>query len=245
MSPRPTGADASDSDTKRSGAGAGDTERSGAGAGDIDRAAADHLLTTTRSVRRRLDLTRPVAREVLLECIAISEQAPVGSNQVSRWRWLVVDDPELKAGIAEVYRKAWGPYAERFDPSGLDDRARRTMEAAAFVADHLHEVPALVIPCVRRHRSGADPMPHPSASSVYGSIYPSIWSFCLALRARGIGSSITTMHLHGGDRVARLLDIPDDFLQVCLLPVGHYTGDGFRPVPRPAPETITGFNGWA
>jgi nitroreductase len=188
-----------------------------------------------------------VERAVLLACIGIAEQAPVGSNQVSRWRWVVVDDPDLRAEVAAVYQAAWAPYAARWDPSSLDDRARRTMEAAAFVADHLAEVPALVIPCVRRHRSTPEPdqpMPHAAATSVYGSIYPSIWSFCLALRARGLGSSITTMHLHDADRVAELLGIPDDFLQVCLLPVAHYTGETFRPVPRPDPEEITGFNAW-
>lgn len=214
---------------------------------DLDVSVVDHLLTTTRSVRTRLDLGRPVPRRLLLDAIAIAEQAPVGSNQVSRWRWVVVDEPGPKAQIAEVYRAAWAPYAERFDPGRLDDRAQRTMAAAAHVAEHLHEVPALVIPCVRRHRSTPDaatPMPHPAATSVYGSVYPSVWSFCLALRARGVGSSITTMHLHGADRVAKLLGIPDDFLQVCLLPVGYYTGETFRPVPRPAPEAITGFNRW-
>ena len=214
---------------------------------DVDRVAVDHVLTTTRSVRRRLDLTRPVDRDLLLECVGIAEQAPVGSNQVSRWRWVIVDDPAVKAEVAAVYQAAWAPYAERWDPSALDARARRTMEAAAFVADHLAEVPALVIPCVRRHRSTpvpGQPMAHAAASSVYGSIYPSIWSFCLALRARGIGSSITTMHLQDTERVADLLGIPDDFLQVCLLPVGHYTGETFRPVPRPDPAEITGFNAW-
>ena len=217
-------------------------------AGDIDRVAADHLLTTTRSVRRRLDLTRPVPREVLLECIGIAEQAPVGSNQISRVRWLVVDDPDLKSGVADVYHEAWAPYAGRFDPGALDDRARRTIDAAAFIAEHLAEVPALVIPCVRRHRTVPDPavaMPHAPASSVYGSVYPAVWSFCLALRSRGLGSSITTLHLYGADRVAALLGVPDTFLQACLLPVGYYTGDTFRPVPRPDPATITGFNGWA
>jgi len=207
----------------------------------------DHLLTTTRSVRTRLDLGRPVPRQVLLDCLAVAEQAPVGSNQTSRWRWVVVDDPALKAPIAEIYRRAWGSYVDRFDPGRLDERARRNLAAAAHVADHLHEVPALVIPCIRRHRSTPDPatpMPHPAATSVYGSIYPSVWSFCLALRARGLGSSITTMHLHGADEVAALLGIPDDFLQVCLLPVAYYTGDTFRPVPRPAPEELCGFNGW-
>ena len=214
---------------------------------DVDRAAVDHVLTTTRSVRRRLDLTRPVPRELLLECIGIAEQAPVGSNQVSRWRWLVIDDPDLKTEIAHSYRQAWDGYAGRWDPSGLDERARRTMAAAAFVAEHLAEVPALVLPCVRRHRSSTgpdEPMPHAAATSVYGSVYPSIWSFCLALRARGVGSSITTMHLHDADRIAGLLGIPEDFLQVCLLPVGFHTGDTFHPVPRPDPATITGFNAW-
>ena len=204
-------------------------------------------MTTTRSVRRRLDLARPVPRDLLLDCIAVAEQAPVGSNQVSRWRWVVIDDPALKAEIAKVYQASWAPYAERWDPGSLDDRARRTMAAAAFVADHLAEVPALVLPCIRRHRSAphdGDPMTHAATTSVFGSIYPSIWSFCLAARARGLGSSITTMHLHDADRVAALLGIPDTHLQVCLLPVGFYTGETFRPVPRPDATEITGFNGW-
>jgi nitroreductase len=212
-----------------------------------DRAVLDHYLTTTRSVRRRLDLTRPVPRELILECIAISEQAPVGSNQDSRWHWVVVDEPERKAVIADVYRESWAAYAGRTDPARLDDRGRRTLTAGAFVADHLHEVPALVIPCVRRHRTARGPgqtMVHAYATSVYGSIFPAVWSFCLALRARGVGSSLTTMHLYGADRVAELLAIPEGFLQACLLPIGYYTGEEFRPVPRPAPEEITGFNHW-
>jgi nitroreductase len=208
----------------------------------------DHFLTTTRSVRKRLDLSRPVPRELLLECIGISEQAPVGSNQVSRWRWLVVDDPDKKQVIADIYNEVWRAYVEHSKGLDLDDRAQRTVESAGFVADHLHEIPALVIPCVRESRGGrpeGEPMPHAAATSVYGSIFPSIWSFCLALRARGVGSSITTLHLHGADRVAELLGIPDNFLQTCLLPVGYYTGESFKPVARPAPEDITGFNGWA
>ena len=204
----------------------------------------DHYLTTTRSVRKRLDLTRPVPRELLLECIAISEQAPVGSNQVSRWRWIVVDDPDKKQVIADIYREAWSHYTDRAENQDLPDAARRTLESASFVAEHLHEVPALVIPCVRRSKRSGDPMPHAAATSVYGSIFPSIWSFCLALRARGLGSSITTMHLMGEDRVAELLGIREGFLQTCLLPVAYYTGETFQPVARPAPEEITSFNHW-
>jgi nitroreductase len=208
----------------------------------------DYFLTTTRSVRSRLDLTRPVPREVVLECIAISEQAPIGSNDASRWRWVVVDDPDEKAALAEVYRAIWGPYAARAGEGGLDDRARRTLASAAFVADHLDEIPALVIPCLRRHRwppKVDGTLIHAVATGLYGSIFPAIWSFCLALRARGIGSSITTLHLAAADEVADRLGIPERFMQICLLPIGYYTGEGFRPVARPAPEEITGFNGWA
>ncbi len=207
----------------------------------------DEVLTTTRSVRQRLDLTRPVSRDVVLECIAISEQAPIGSNDASRWRWIVVDDPDTKVAIAEVYRELWGPYAARAAEGGLEGRAGRTLSSATFVAEHLHEIPVLVIPCVRRHRwppKVDGTLIHAVATGLYGSMYPAIWSFCLALRVRGIGSSITTLHLGAAERVAELLGVPDRFMQVCLLPLAYYTGEGFRPVDRPPPEEITSFNGW-
>jgi nitroreductase len=215
---------------------------------DAEQEVVDHLLTTTRSVRRRLDLTRPVPREVLLECIAVSEQAPIGSNDTSRWRWVVVDDPATRAEIAALYRGVWDEYAEGAARTEMDERAHRTLGSAAFLAEHLHEIPALVIPCLRRHRWPARVdanLIHTVATGLYGSIYPAIWSFCVALRARGIGSSLTTLHLNRADEVAEVLGIPDRFMQICLLPVGYYTGETFRPVDRPPPEEITGFNGWA
>jgi len=211
----------------------------------MDVEGADELLTTTRAVRRRLDLTRPVPREVILDAIRVSEQAPVGSNQVSRWRWLVVTDAETRATLAEIYRRAWQPYVEAVPVDELEGQVRRTFESGVFLADHIHEVPVHVVPCVRRsRRAGPGPMPNAVAASVYGSIFPSIWSFCLALRARGVGSSITTMHLGSEDEVAQLLGIPEDFLQVALLPVAYYTGDNFRPAVRPPPEEITWFERW-
>jgi nitroreductase len=208
---------------------------------DIDVAAADHLLTTTKQVRKRLDLGRPVPRELLLECIDIASHAPMGGNQ-ERNRWLVVDDPELKAAIAEPYQAVGRPYLATGEGQERDERQGRVVASARYLVDHIAEVPAMVI-AIRLDRlpEGAAPA---DVAGYHGSVAPGVWSFQLAARARGLGSAWTTFHLVHEQQVADLLGIPDTVTQVALLPVAYYTGDTFHPAPRRPAREITYFNRW-
>ena len=198
----------------------------------------DHLLSTTRSVRRRLDLTRPVPRDVIVDCLRLAIQAPTGSN-MQRWRWLVVTDPEVRAAIADLYRNPPGA-ADRAaagaePPADMSSQQRRVMDSARYLSEHLHEVPVLVVPCTEDAGGAAGWAP---------SIYPAVWSFQLALRSRGLGSVITTGHLFRKDEAAALLGVPDGFVQSCLVPVAYYTGDDFKPAVRRPIEELTYWDHW-
>ena len=201
----------------------------------------DRLLSTTRSVRRRLDLDRPVDLAVILDCIRLAQQAPTASNEQS-WRFVVVTDPELRAEIATLYRNAGREYLESAAASAEDPQTRRVYEGALGLTDTLAKVPVHVIPCIQRRFDGA---PNLLAASAYGSILPAAWSFALALRSRGLGTVWTTLHLFKEREVAELLGIPyDDVTQVALLPVAHTIGTDFKPAVRGPAETITYFDRW-
>jgi nitroreductase len=209
----------------------------------IDRQAADELLTTTRAVRKRLDLTRPVPRELILDCIRISQQAPTASN-TQKWRWLVVTDPAKRQALAELYRGAMAGFfvsAGAQAMSSGDVQTARVYDSASYLADHLHEVPALVIPCLLE-RPPLDILA--ATASYFASIYPAVWSFSLAARARGLGSVLTTIHLLREREAAELLGIPEDVTQLAMLPVAYAIGDSFKPADRPPPESITSFDQW-
>jgi nitroreductase len=204
----------------------------------------DRLLTTTRSVRKRLDLTRPVPREIILECLRIALQAPSGQN-IQPWRWLVIDDSETKRQIGELYRKSHDPYHAAgkalIEQSGRHDMDG-IMDSSAYLSAHMHEVPVLVIPCLL-----APITPETSPADVagfYGSILPATWSFMLALRTRGIGAAWTTLHLNYEKEAAAVLGIPDTVTQVAMIPVAYYTGEDFKPARRRPIEEVTYFNGW-
>jgi nitroreductase len=210
----------------------------------FDLSQTDHLLTTTRAVRRRLDFSRPVEREVILDCLRIATQAPSGGN-IQRWRWVVVDDPGLRSRLAELYRVSHDPYmqANREAAARLGQTDRDSiMDSSQYLSDHLHEVPVHVIPCqLDRLPAGAS---NAEAAGYFGSILPAVWSFMLALRSRGLGSAYTTLHLPNEEQAAGLLGIPDTVTQVALLPVAYYTGDDFKPARRRPVEEITYWNAW-
>jgi len=207
----------------------------------VDIASVDELLTTTRAVRRRLDLTRPVGRDVILECLQIAMQAPTASN-AQDWRWLVITDPGKRAAIAEIYRSVGERYLPRMAASETDPQTRRVLSSALTLTDTLAEVPVHVIPCLHRRFDGNDPV---VASSAWASIIPAGWSFMLALRSRGLGSVWTTMHLAKEREVAELLGIPDTVTQAALFPVAYTVGTDFTPAARPPAETITFWDGWS
>ena len=219
--------------------GDGDTSAAGFDLGETDR-----LLTTTRAVRKRLDLDRPVDRALVLDCLRIATQAPSGGNS-QPWRWLVVDDSDLRAGLAELYRRGYGPYIELQKAAIVaagGDENHPILRSSDYLADHLHEVPIHVIPCLLT-RLPERPTPADTAG-FYGSILPAVWSFALALRSRGLGTAFTTLHLHHEREAAELLGIPDTVTQVALLPVAHVTGSDFRPADRKPVETVTYWNRW-
>jgi len=212
-------------------------------AAGFDLAETDRLLTTTRAVRKRLDLERPVERQVVLDCLRVATQAPSGGN-TQPWRWLVVDDPEVRAGLADIYRKGYGPYIEMQKAAVVaagGDENNAILRSSDYLAEHLHEVPVHVIPCLLS-RLPERPTTADTAG-FYGSILPAVWSFMLALRSRGLGSAYTTLHLQHEREAAELLGVPDTVTTVALLPVAHVSGD-FRPADRKPIENVTYWNAW-
>jgi nitroreductase len=201
----------------------------------LDRDTVDHLLRTTRAVRKRLDLSRPVPRAVIEECLELAIQAPTGTN-AQLWRWVVVEDPEIRAALAELYRNmpAGRPGTVEAVPDMTPQQAR-VFDSTRHLREHLHEVPVLVVPCTEKKGGAAGWAP---------SIYPAVWSFMLALRSRGLGSCITTAHMFREAEAAELLGIPDGYAQACLLPVAYYTGDDFKPANRRPAVEITYWDRW-
>jgi nitroreductase len=206
----------------------------------FDTAVTDALLATTRSVRKRLDLARPVEAEVVLDCLRLAVQAPTASN-TQKWRWLVVTDAAKRAGLAELYRQVGGEYLRARADSGLEGQDKRVYDSANYLADHLHEVPVHVIPCILGRTDGKG---NEATAAFYASIIPAAWSFMLALRSRGLGATWTTLHLQKEKEAAALLGIPDDVTQVALLPVAYTLGTDFKPAARPPVEEITYWDTW-
>jgi nitroreductase len=206
----------------------------------VDIAAVDEVLSTTRAVRRRLDLNRPVEREVILECLRLAVQAPTSSNG-QNWRWMVVTDAEKRAAIAEIYRNCGEAYLAHAASTTEDPQTKRVYESAHALSLTLAQVPVHVIPCVEGRLDHAELV---VAASEWASIIPSAWSFMLALRARGLGSVWTTLHLMKAGEVAEILGIPDTFTQAALLPVAYTIGTDFKPASRPPVESITSWNTW-
>ena len=146
---------------------------------------ADGVLTTTRSVRRRLDLSRAVPREVVIECLEIAHQAPAASNQML-WRWMMIDDDATKQAIAAMYLRNFEAYAV----SSAAAKDNKVLDSARYLAENMGRVPLLVLPLVEGRLDEATPITR--QASRWGSIVPAMWSFMLALRERGLGSALTT-----------------------------------------------------
>jgi len=206
----------------------------------------DELLTTTRSVRRRLDLERPVPRELIVDCIQVATQAPTGGNR-QQWHWLVVTDPEKRRFIGERYRESWYAYASEGRPTYEPGDPRRkqlkgVVTSARYLADHMGEVPTMVIPCIAGRVDGQDNL---AIAGLYGSIVPAVWSFMLAARLRGLGSAYTTLHLKYEREVAEQLGLPyAEYTQAALLPLAYYTGETFQPAERIPLESIVHWERW-
>lgn len=208
---------------------------------DFDLSQTDRLLSTTRSVRKRLDLDRPVPESVIVDCLKLAVQAPTGSNEQG-WRWLVVTDADKRRELARMYSEGGRGYLESAAGREMNEQTRRVYESALFLTDILDRVPVHVIPCIKGR---AESTMNILSASTYGSIIPAAWSFMLALRSRGLGSAWTTLHLFKEQEAAELLGVPyDEFTQVALLPVGYTVGTDFKPAARPPVENITYWDSW-
>ncbi|GII04652.1 nitroreductase family protein [Planobispora takensis] len=217
----------------------------------------DGLLTTTRSVRRRLDLGRPVPVALVGECLRIAQQAPCGSGR-NAGHWIVVSDPATRAAIGELYRRAFDRYVSSPaspkpagqaagpgpGPAGGENpreaSRRRSLDSAGHLARHLGEVPVLVMACL----DSGGPLPGGSQAGLWGSLMPSVWSYMLAARARGLGTAWTTAHLAYEREIAELLGIPPGVHQGALIPTAYYLGDTFRPAARPPLQGVLHHDRW-
>jgi nitroreductase len=207
---------------------------------------ADEVLTTTRAVRKRLDLNRPVERSLIEECLAIAQQAPSSSNR-QHWHFVVVTDPVKRTALGELYGTSWRQYnAARsappaFSPERLATQ-NRVLSSARYLSDNMGKVPVLVIPCVRGRTEGA---PIHTQAATWGTILPAAWSFMLAARARGLGTAWTTLHLVYEKEAAALLGIPyDEVMQAAMIPLAHTIGSDFKPGPREPLESIVHWEKW-
>ncbi len=225
---------------------------------DLDLSICDKLLTTTRSIRRRLDLSRPVSPELIEECLEVAVQSPSATN-TQKWRFMVIRDADKRAGIARLYKQAFESYWEQADdttygttgPISTPEGARgkpppynslqRMIDSAVYLVDHLHEVPVHVLFCIEDQ---VRDVPLFDQATAYGSILPAAWSFMLAARARGLGCCWTTVHLKHADEAAKLLDIPDTVTQGVLLPVAYYTGTDFKAARRIPATELTHWDAW-
>ena len=209
---------------------------------------AHKVLTTTRSVRKRIDFDRPVPRELLIECLEVALQAPTGSNSQG-WQFVFVTEADKKQVIGELYKKSWYAYAgsggQKYPKDDLRrEQLPRVASSAQYLADRMHEVPVMVIPCIegRVDRPGALNM---DMAGLYGSILPAAWSFMLAARDRGVVGSWTTLHLRYEREVADLLGIPyERYTQAALLAVGFSTGGEFHPAQRIPLDVIVHWEKW-
>jgi nitroreductase len=206
----------------------------------------DQLLTTTRTVRKRLDLDRPVPLSLVRECLEIALQAPSGSNRQT-WHWVVVTDPDQRAAIGEYYRRAVADYLASGHAAGrlfADDPGRAPVQArvgdsVAYLGEHMADVPVLLIPCIR-----AASLPAGNQAGLWGSILPAVWSYMLAARARGLGTAWTTLHLNYEAEIDQLLGLPDDIHQAVLVPTAFTVGTDFRPAARQPLADVLHLDRW-
>jgi nitroreductase len=206
----------------------------------------DEVLTTTRSVRKRLDFERPVEREVIEQCVELALQAPTGSNRQG-WQFVFVDDADKKKALADIYRTNATPYLDLPKPEYGDVRDEQrplVNDSAKYLNEHLHKVPVMLIPCLEGRPDGARAG---MSASFWGSLLPAVWSLMLALRSRGLGSAWTTLHLvgDGEKQAAEILGIPfDKYSQGGLFPIAYTKGTDFRPAKRLPADQVTHWDSW-
>jgi nitroreductase len=212
----------------------------------------DELLATTRSVRKRLDFSRPIEREVLQECLELAAQAPTGGNN-QNWHFVVVTDQRQRQALGEIYRKGFAHYQQLIHSGHITTSSsatapeqvasyRKVRSSSQYLLDNMHRVPVMLIPCIYDR---VDDQPTVEQAGTWGSILPATWSFMLAARARGLGTCWTTWHLYYEREAAKVLDIPyEKVTQAALVPVAYTLGTNFKPAPRIPLRSIVHWEKW-
>ncbi len=212
----------------------------------------DEMLTTTRSVRKRLDFSRPVEPEVIRECLELAVQAPTGANSQG-WQFVVVTDQEQRKALGDIYRKGYWLYREktasvhplyegRTIPREFAKALKKVRDSSEYLAEHMQEVPVLLVPCIW---SRVDDRPTVEQAGFWGSILPAVWSFMLAARSRGLGSSWTTVHLYYEQEAAEVLGIPyEKVTQAALIPAAYTLGADFKPASRMPLDSVLHWDKW-
>lgn len=209
---------------------------------------ADEVLSSTRSVRKRLDFDKPVERSVVEECLELALQAPTGSNRQG-WHWVVVEDQAKKEAIAAIYRANFDLYRTMPPPEyrAGDTRAERqdkVVDSAWYLAENFQRVPMMLIPCIWGRLDGVTAV---EGAGAWGSLLPAVWSFMLALRERSMGSAWTTIHMigDGEQRVAEIVGIPFDKVQQGgLFPIAYTIGTDFKAAKRQPLADILHWDSW-
>lgn len=208
----------------------------------------DELLTTTRSVRRRLDVSKPVEREVIEECLLIAQQAPSASN-MQQFHFVVVTDPEQRAQLGDLFRRGLEVYENRPDglyqmrcESDADERRRsRIVASLEHLGEQIQAVPVHVVPCVEGRLEAG---PAARVAALTASVMPAAWSFMLAARSRGLGTCWSTLHLQFPEEADTVLGLPADVSQVALIATAHSKGTEFKPAHRRPLEEILHWDRW-
>ena len=199
---------------------------------DLDLASVDLVLGTTRSVRRNLDFEREIDPAVIMDCIDIATQAPTGIPG-QNWRFVLVTDAQQKSRLAKLYEATLYEFVkEREVP--LKDTQR------ALVA-RMHEMPLLICVCAMGQTPGSNPA---EQVAFYGSILPAAWSLMLALRARGLGSTWTTLLSARQNEVREILQMPADSVLTVMLPVAYMKGARLSKAERLPASQVSYWNRW-
>jgi nitroreductase len=212
----------------------------------------DALLSTTRSVRKRLDFSRPVEPELIQECLELAVQAPTGSNSQG-WHFVVVTGAKERQALGKIYWKGYRLYRELVASGnsilkssaitpGQAAILNKVRSSSEYLADHMGEAPVLLVPCINGRVESLEAV---DQAGIWGSILPAVWSFMLAARARGLGTCWTTVHLYYEQEAAEVLGIPyTKITQTSLIPVAYTQGTEFKPAPRVPMESIVHWDKW-
>jgi nitroreductase len=201
----------------------------------------DEILATTRSVRRRIDFARSVDAALIYDCIDVAVQAPTGVGDET-WRFVVLTQAEKKAQLAAIYRQSFDAFltarAAELNAQG------RTLESFSpnyrYLADHMQDFPVLIVVC----REGRPPADTAGQIAFYGSVIPAAWSLMVALRARRLGSTWTTLHARYEAQTAAIIGMPATATAAVLLPVGHMKDATLRRAERTPARQVTYWNAW-